>query len=126
VSLRAALALYGGDFLAEADALDWHLEIRDRLRRLYSDAQMLLGDRTLELGAFDEAADAFRHAIAVDELHEEAHRRLMLALSRSGKRSEALRHYDRLAGMLRKELESEPESETRALFERLRRDSHPV
>ena len=59
--------------------------------------------------------------IAVDELSEEAHRQLMLCLARSGDRVEALRQYERLAGMLRKDLDAEPEGETRALVDRLRR-----
>jgi DNA-binding SARP family transcriptional activator len=45
----------------------------------------------------------------------------MLCLARSGDRTEALRQYERLAGALRRELDAEPESETRALFDRLRR-----
>lgn len=118
--LGEAMSLYRGDFLADQDVGDWHIEIRDRLRRLYSDGVLLLGARRLEQGAYMEAAEAFRRAIAVDELHEEAHRRLMLSLARAGERTEALRQYDRLARTLRADLETEPDAETKALYERLR------
>ena len=118
--VEEAMALYRGDFLADEGAGDWHIEIRDRLRQLYSEGVLLLGARQFESGAYREAADAFRRAIAVDELHEEAHRRLMTSLARAGERSEALRQYDRLARTLRADLEAEPEAETRALYDRLR------
>jgi len=67
------------------------------------------------------AAEVYGRVIATDELSEEAHRRRMVCLARSGDRTEALRQYDRLRGVLRKELDAEPESETTALFDRLRR-----
>lgn len=120
-SLRATLIAYQGDFLASEDAGDWHLDIRDRLRRLFGDAVMLLGKCHLDRGENREAADAFRRAVQVDELHEEAHRCLMLALTRAGERSEALRQYERLSQALHSDLEAEPERETKALYERLRR-----
>ena len=114
------LALYRGDFLCDEEVGDWHLDIRDRLRRLYMDAQLLVGERLLELELHRQAVDAFRAAIRVDELHEEAHRRLMLALSRSGDRTGALRQYDRLARSLQADLDAEPDEDTKALYERLR------
>ena len=115
------LALYRGDFLSEEDVGDWRFDIHNRLRRMYMDAQLLVGDRSLELERHMHAVEAFRAAIRVDELHEEAHRRLMLALARSGDRTEALRQYDRLARRLQTDLETEPDAVTKALSDRLRR-----
>ena len=120
-TLRATLGAYRGDFLASEGAGDWHLELRDRLRRLFGDAALLLGRRYLERGNNSEAADAFRRLVHVDELHEEAHRQLMLALTRTGERTEALKQYERLSQVLRSDLDAEPERETKALYERLRR-----
>ena len=119
--LRQALNLYRGDFLDGEDAGDWHVEIRDRLRRTFADGIMLLGNRYLARGENGEAADAFRRAVQVDALHEEAHRTLMLALTRAGDRSGALKQYERLSQVLRSDLETEPGRETKALYERLRR-----
>ena len=45
----------------------------------------------------------------------------MLALTRAGERSEALRQYERLSQTLQSDLDAEPERETKALYERLRR-----
>ena len=123
--LREALAEYRGDFLVDADAGDWHLEIRDRLRRLYADGAVALGDLSLARGEYHLAADAFGRAVAVDELNEAAYRRLFTALARGGERNEALRQYERLVDNLKSDLGAEPDRETRTLYERLRK-AEPV
>lgn len=120
-ALRVALDQYRGEFLPGDEAGDWASEMRDRLRRLYTDALMLMGQRLLLRGENREAAEAFRRVVGVDELHEQANRQLMLALTRAGERSEALRQYERLSRLLQADLEAEPERETKALYERLRR-----
>lgn len=124
-ALESALALYRGDFLVDANAGDWHLEQRDHLRRLCTDALLVVGERHLRADAPRAAADCFRRLVVADEFHEEGHRRLMTALARAGDRMAALRHYERFAGALRRELEASPEAETRTLYERLRR-AEPV
>jgi DNA-binding SARP family transcriptional activator len=118
--LRAALDLYRGEFLADERAGDWHLEYRDRLRRLYTRGTLLTAAELQINERHAEAAEAYRRVLAADELHEEAHRRLMIALARGGERSSALRQYERLSLMLRKELSAQPESETTMLYDRIR------
>ena len=118
--LRRCFALYRGEFLVDEPVGDWHVAIRERLRRQYADAVLLAGDRTMEQGRFEEAVRLFRIAVDVDELHEAAHRRLMLSLAQAGERSEAIKQYERLSLALRKDLGAEPERETKALLERLR------
>jgi len=119
--LERALATYAGDFLEDAHVGDWHLEHRDRLQRLYVDGLLALGELLSRAGRADEEADAYRRILARDAVHEEAHRRLITSLARAGRRSDALRQYDRLASALRRELEAEPEPATVALVERVRR-----
>lgn len=123
--LKSAVAVYRGEFLAGANAGDWHLETRDALRRLYLDAVMRLGQESMERALYKEGADWFRRAVSADALHEEAHRRLMLALSRGGERSEALRQYERLAQVLNQDMEAQPDRETKSLYEKLKR-AEPV
>jgi predicted ATPase/DNA-binding SARP family transcriptional activator len=123
--LRDAMSLYRGDFLVDAEAGDWHLDIRDRLRRLALDGRIALGDLALARGAWSDAAESFAQAIHVDELNETAFRRFLTALARSGDRSEALRQYERLVATLRSTLGVEPDPETRVLYQRLRK-AEPV
>ncbi|HEX8693340.1 MAG TPA: BTAD domain-containing putative transcriptional regulator [Longimicrobium sp.] len=118
--LRAALGLYRGDFLEGEAVGDWHLEVHDRLRRLYVDGLSALGGLLMERGDFAGAADVFERLVRREELGEDAHRRLMLCLARAGQRDRALRVYERLRALLRQELDAEPEAETAALAEEIR------
>ena len=119
--LRHALDLYRGEFLANETVGDWHLAIRERLQRLWTDGLRALGAHYLALGANDDAAAVYRRLVRAEELDEDAHRQLMTALSRSGHRGEALRHFDRLAAMLDRELGTVADDATRRLYERLQR-----
>jgi DNA-binding SARP family transcriptional activator len=117
--LAAALALYRGDFLEHDGAADWHLEVRDRLRRLCIDAHLARGDLLVHAERFVDAATEYRSLLARDPLHEEGCRKLMTCCARTGARADALRQYERLALLLRQELDAEPDAETTALYERL-------
>ena len=118
--LREALALYRGDFLEGEPAGDWHTDTRDRLRALCVDALVALGELLLDGEVHPEAIAVFQAAIVRDDLREEAHRCIMVARARMGERAHALRHYDRLAALLRDELDGEPDPESVALYERIR------
>jgi len=118
--LREALDLYRGEFLAGESAGDWHLEVRDRVGRVWADGMSALGAYLLASGAAQDAEAVYRRLVAADELDEDAHRQLMIALAKSGQRGEALRHYDRLAKRLSAKLGVAPDSRTTALRDRLR------
>ena len=118
--LRAALDLYQGDFLEDEDAGDWHLEERDRLRRLWIEGLASLGSQLTAAGSHTDAVDVYRQLVRADGWDEAAHRHLMSALARSGQRGEALRHYDQVVAVLRRELGSAPARETVALYDQLR------
>lgn len=119
--LRAALALYRGDFLEDVAVGEWHFELRDELRRLWTTAMRATGELLTRMERFGEAADVYRQLVLREEFLEEAHRQLMTCLARAGDRAQALRVYERLASTLRDELEAEPDPDTTALFDRLRR-----
>ena len=117
--LEQALARFRGDFLDGEPVGDWHLEHRDRLQRVYVDALMELGARLVAEERHAKAAEAYRRVLARDELHEEALLALMKSLAAMGERSQALRVYRRFAERMREELDTEPDDETTAFFERL-------
>ena len=114
-----ALARYRGDFLDGEPVGDWHVEHRARLQRLCVDALMELGARYADQSRHAKAAETFWRVLARDELHEEALRALIRALTESGERSQAIRAYQRFAGRLRHELGADPAEETTRLLERL-------
>lgn len=120
-ALLAALGRYRGELLQGEPAGEWHLEPRDRLHQLYLEALAAAGPPLLEADRYDEAEAVYRRWIEADDLNEAAYRGALLSLEAAGRRQDALQLYKRLAGLLRRELEVEPEAETRAIHERLRR-----
>jgi predicted ATPase/DNA-binding SARP family transcriptional activator len=120
-TLERALERYHGDFMDGEPAGDWHLELRDRLQRLYIDGLTALGELQMAEERWSKAADSFRRVLARDELHEQAWRRLMSCHARLGERSQALRLYQRLTELLKKELDAEPDEETRELIAEIQR-----
>ncbi|HZG42903.1 MAG TPA: bacterial transcriptional activator domain-containing protein, partial [Longimicrobium sp.] len=119
-ALEAALALYRGDFLEGETVGDWHLEVHDRLRRLYVDGLSALADAQAARGDYETAARTLERLVQKEDLDEDAHRRLMRALAQSGRRDRALRHFDHLAALLRRELDADPDPETAGLAREIR------
>jgi predicted ATPase/DNA-binding SARP family transcriptional activator len=118
--LPRAMQRYRDHFLAGEPAAAWRDDVQDRLRRLYCDAGVRLGELLTASGEAEAAASAFEAVVAREPLHEEAHRGLLLAWAHAGKRVHAMRHYERLATLLREELDMEPEPETIELYDRIR------
>jgi TolB-like protein/Flp pilus assembly protein TadD len=83
-----------------------------------------LAEQELEQGKAKSALALANRAITIDRLREDAHRLLMRALAASGRRAEALKHYDELAALLKNELAIEPDVATKALVVELRRPQH--
>jgi predicted ATPase/DNA-binding SARP family transcriptional activator len=110
-----ALALFRGELLPEDRYEGWAEARRAELTDLHSAV-------CLELASRREPKDAvatLQRALRVDPLHEPAHRALMVAYDRLGRRQDALAQYQRLRGALRRALEAEPAEETRSLYRRL-------
>lgn len=120
VQLTNALALHRGDLLEGESVGDWHLDLRDRLQVLYLDAQLAVGGLHAAAGDLAQAVAAYRAILARDPLHEEAARRLMLALDRAGERTQALQQFRELVERLERELGVEPDARTVAVYDRLR------
>jgi predicted ATPase/DNA-binding SARP family transcriptional activator len=119
--LREVLALYRGDFLVSEAFGAWHLEWRDHALQRYIELLTLLAERCFVREEYLEAGQLYQQIVRREELREDMHRRLMQCLSRTGGRAQALRHCERLVALLREELDAEPETETTALCERIRR-----
>ncbi|HSL82929.1 MAG TPA: bacterial transcriptional activator domain-containing protein, partial [Thermoanaerobaculia bacterium] len=121
--IERALDLYRGDLFHDESAGDWLPDAADRLRRLYAEGLSTLADIRQEEQELEAASEILTRLVWVDTLREEAYRRLMNVLARTGRRDEALRHYARLTALLQRELDAEPEPETQQLADRLRSGS---
>ena len=117
---RAALALYGGDFLRDYPYDEWCSEERERLLGVWLHAADRLAAALAERGRWQEVIDVGQAILQRDECWEQAYRLLMLAHARLGNRAQALRTYQRCVERLREELDVPPSAATVGLFEELR------
>jgi TolB-like protein/DNA-binding SARP family transcriptional activator len=124
-ALARATALYRGDLLDGLDVRDpafeeWLLFERQRLRDLARAALAKVLDRHVAEGAHDQAGVAARRLLALDPLHESAHRALMRIYAQHGQAALALKQYQLCRDALQDELGVRPEAETERLYQSIR------
>ncbi len=117
--LREAVALYGGDLLADEPYLDWPVARRERLRLAFRRAVLELAESELAARPLAEVP-ALERLLFADPTDEPVYRLLMRALAAAGRRDDALGQFERCAGALRTEMGVEPAVETVALANEIR------
>ncbi len=125
-ALERAAGLYRADLLdgfslRGRDFEEWLSGERERLRE--HAVQLFL--RLMERAAATGVEPAIRWALrilAVDPVHEPAHRALMELYAAQGRHGAALRQYEQLRETLSRELGARPEPESDALVRRIRDD----
>ena len=125
-SLAEAAALYRGDLLAglaldEPAFEDWLLGERERLRELALEALARLLVEQRGTHRLEAAVQTALQLAALDPLQEAVHRTLMRLYLDLGRRGTALRQYQRCVAVLRRELNVEPEVETKQLYQHVLR-----
>jgi DNA-binding SARP family transcriptional activator len=123
-ALDPATRLYDGDFLdgfqIDEERFDqWVIAERDRLHRLALRAHAQLVEQLSRVDALDEAIAVAQRALRLDPLQESMHRTLMQLYTRSGDLLNALQQFDACAKVLRRELDVEPDAETKALHQEI-------
>jgi predicted ATPase/DNA-binding SARP family transcriptional activator len=130
--LSAAIDLYQGDFIAgfhvrRAPAFEeWVLLQRERLRLTALRALHVLAAHHMAQGAYPQAIEYTGRILALEPCQEEAHRQMISALALSGQREAALRQYQACCRALADEMDTAPQEETTALFQRIRDGSSPA
>jgi len=125
-ALAEAAALYRGNLLEgltvqEQPFEDWLLGERERLHEMALGALARLLTHHRAVGSTEAAIQSALRLLTLDALQEPAHRALMQLYVETGRRSAALRQYQLCVTTLRRELHTEPEKETRALYEEILR-----
>jgi DNA-binding SARP family transcriptional activator len=124
--LEEATGLYRDDFMAgftlrdSAPFDEWQLFHTEGLRRELASALERLVRGYAAQGDYETAIPSARRWLALDPLHEPAHRCLMALYARTGHQSAALRQYQLCEQMLAGELGLSPSEETTELYERIR------
>jgi DNA-binding SARP family transcriptional activator len=122
-ALRQTIDLYRGPFLAgfslptspEFEA--WAALEQSSWERHYLEALAALVEGHLACGNHQAAIDYALRYLAVDDLNEDMHRRLIECYAATGDRSAAMRQFERCAVTLERELGISPLPETRAAYQ---------
>jgi DNA-binding SARP family transcriptional activator len=91
--LGSAMALYGGDFLADEPYADWALRERDRLRRTAGDTLRSLAAIARRAGDLEDAAAHMERLGELDPFDVDVQREVILLCLARGRRSEAMRRH---------------------------------
>lgn len=125
-ALQEAVALYHGDFMAgftlrNSAAFDeWQSVQTHMLQQRLVGALELLTQRYVETQNFKEGLKVALRLLAIDALHEPAHRQLMRLYAMSGQQSAALNQYEMMADLLERELGEAPQPETVELYQTIK------
>ena len=122
-SWAQAVDLYRGPFLDgfslpdSPEYGDWQAQVQAQLERRCLAALAGLVEARRAAGELDAAIEYARRALALDELAEEMHRRLIELHADRGDRSAAARQFEQCVMILERELGVKPLPETRAAYE---------
>ncbi len=120
--LVEAARLYRGDFLAGFSLRDspgfdeWQVFQAESLRSDLAGALSRLADANAAEGDFHTAIRHARRWLALDSLHEPAHRQLMWLYYEAGQREAALRQFGECVRLLEQELGVSPQPATAELY----------
>ncbi len=124
-SLRAALALYRGDFLMESPYEELAVLEREGLRDRYLRALERLLAQLARAARWSELPPLCRQGLQQDPFAEGLHWHLVQAEFQLGQRREALADYQRYERLMIQELDLPPSPRLRTLAERISRPEPP-
>lgn len=118
IDLQDAIALYRADFVPGLD-YDWASLARETFRMRYLQACNILMTAFEENGQHEMAVLYGQKILEQDDLRENTHRRLIAIYVANGLRHQAIRQYQSLSTLLKRELGLAPSKETTALISSL-------
>ncbi len=123
-ALAEAVDLYRGEFLdglsiSEVGFEDWVSIEREKLRETALSALASMVDQQMLSGKSEAAVQTSLRILSIDPLRESTHRMLMRLYILQGRREAAIKQFQTCREILRKQLDVEPDDETRRLFEEI-------
>jgi predicted ATPase/DNA-binding SARP family transcriptional activator len=125
--LSDAVKLYRDHFLTGFSLKDapsfneWTIAESEDLRHQFVSALTMLTDDHCSLGQAETAIPYAKRFVTLDPLNEASHRQLMQVYIQADQHGAALKQYQICERILRKELNIDPQPETRALYKRIRK-----
>ena len=138
VSLRVSLLadvtkLYRNHFLTGFSLKDaypfneWAYAESEDLRLKLANALTMIAKDLCSLNEAEKAIPYARRLITLDPLNENSHQQLMEVYIQAGQHNAALKQYQSLEQTLRKELNLDPQPETRELYKKIRKgEAKPI
>ncbi|MBI3660021.1 AAA family ATPase [Candidatus Acetothermia bacterium] len=120
-----AKALYRGDYLEEDRYADWATAKREELSEIYFALLTRMAEIHARQGRYRRSIALCREVLAASACRESVYRQLMLYYYLSGNPSETVRAYEQCVQALKDELDVEPVSQTRQLYEQIRAQQVP-
>jgi LuxR family maltose regulon positive regulatory protein len=114
-----AFDLYEGDFLPEDLYSDWAAPLRDRLRIRYLRALEDAAAIAESSGDNDRTLRFYERMFSADPCNEKACCWLMTRYHSDARRGEAIRTYERCERAMNRDLDLEPEEQTKKLYRRI-------
>jgi predicted ATPase/DNA-binding SARP family transcriptional activator len=98
---------------------EWAFAQAEDLKHRLAGALTQLSEDHCALGQAEQAIPYARRLVTLDPLNESSHRQLMEIYLQAGQHSAALKQYQTLEQILRRELNLDPQPETRALYKKI-------
>ncbi|HSL42335.1 MAG TPA: tetratricopeptide repeat protein [Anaerolineales bacterium] len=125
-ALQAAAALYKADFLQAFSLPDssafeeWQFFQSESLRQNLAEALEHLIHQFTYTGTYSTGIELGQRWLALDRLHETAHKQLMILYALNGQQAAAIRQFEECARILQEELGAQPETDTLNVYEAIR------
>ena len=123
--IEEAFSFYSGDFMEGFSLSDsalfeeWMLVTRESFRRRALQALQQLTAYYQERGNHDRALELALRQIEMEPFQETAHQQAMWIWTNSGRRNEALAHYENFQKLLKTELGVDPLKQTQEMYQQL-------
>jgi DNA-binding SARP family transcriptional activator len=123
-TLAHAAELYRGEFLeglsvSEVGFEDWVSIEREKLRETALSAFSSIVDQQMMTGKSEAAVQTSLRILSIDPTRESTHRMLMRLYVLQGRRESAIKQYQTCRDVLRRQLDVDPEDETKKLFDEI-------
>jgi predicted ATPase/DNA-binding SARP family transcriptional activator len=122
---ESLIALYQGDLLANFYD-EWLGPERETYQSLYFETLLQLARQRQSQGEYEAAITYAQQLLNYDATYEVAHQTIMACYLTLGNRTAALKQYETCRRLLRDELDVEPQPDTTALYERIKRADAPA
>jgi len=116
---EAARASYTGELLSEDRYEDWATARREQLQNIQREVLTNVAALYEARGEHKPAIERLEELATLDLSNEETHRHLMRLYALNGNKHQALRQYQICCDALRKELDTDPERQTRELHQQI-------